>query len=175
MNTYHFVLFALIAFFVCVEQYNEIYRLSDELKAQNLDIKQSRLFQQMKHQMQSLEADRDDIYAELLAVSRNLKMYKNQAEREIYELKRTIEMEREKLRKVEQKLSYAKAEMERLNGCTCICNPFQAFGFCTRALYRMATFFLRRYIGSNLLLKALDYVFDLLEPQAQHLQIEYIT
>ena len=160
MDTYHFMLLAVVAGLVC----NEYYR-NMQLEAQNIDITESKLYQQMK---KSLEAERDQLYAELLKVNTD----KYQAEREIYQLKRSIEMEREKLRTSERDLSHARAEMERLNGCTCLCSNFEAFGFCTRGLYRMATYYIRKFVGSNLLLTALDYVFDLLEPQSHYLLIE---
>ena len=104
MNMNHFVLFAFIVSFVYVEQYDEIYRLTAELQdrnaqlgAQHLDIMHSKLYRQVNNQLQSVEAERDQLYAKLLEMSSDLKMYKNQAEREIYELRRNLEMEREKL------------------------------------------------------------------------------
>ena len=161
MDIYHFMLIAVIVGFVG----NEYYR-SMQLEAQNnIDIQKSKLYREMK---KSLEADRDQVYAEFSKVSAE----KYQAEREIYQLKRSLEMEREKLRTTERDLSRARAEMERLNRCTCLCSSFEAFGFCTRGLYRMATYYIRKFVGSNLLLTALDYVFDLLEPQSHRLLIE---
>ena len=161
MDMYHFMLIAVIVGFVC----NEYYR-SVQLEAQNnIDIPKSKLYRQMK---KSLETELNQAYAELSKVSTD----KNHAEREIYQLKRSIEMAHEKLRTAERDLSRARAEMERLNRCTCLCSSFDGFKFCTRGLYRMATYYIRQFVGSNLLLTALDYVFDLLEPQAHYLLIE---
>jgi hypothetical protein len=165
-----FVLFAGVVMFVYLDK--KIDPLIAELQGrntQNIDITESKIYRQMKNRMQ---AERDQLYSELLEASTDLTIYKNQAEREIYQLKRTVETEREKVRTAEQALSRARAEMERLNGCKCLCNNFEVFRFCTHSLYRMATYALRRFVGSNLLLTALDYVFDQLEPQARYLQIE---
>ena len=201
----HFVLFALIVSLLYVEQYDQIYRLTTELdtrtsqlKAKKLEIMESKLYSQMNERLQSLEAERDQLYAQLLETSQvnsRLRTYINQAEREIYELRRNLEMERDKLRTAERELRYANEQLDKLrvenseakrkidrledkirndprNWCDCICSSFDAFRFCTYAIYRMATYFLRQYVGSSLLLTALDYAFDLLKPHAHRLQIE---
>lgn len=207
-----FVLFAFIVSFLYVEQYDEIYRLATELdtrtsqlqdksaqlEAKKLKIIESELYSQLNERLQSLEAERDQLYEQLLEASQKnsqCKTYKSQAEREIYELKRNLEMDREKLRTTERELRYANEQVDKLrvenseanrkinsledkirndprNWCDCICSSFDAFRFCTHAIYRMATYFLRQYFGSSLLLTALDYAFDLLKPHAHRLQIE---
>ncbi len=168
---YFVLIFAAVVMFVYVEK--KIDPLVAELQGRNThDVTESKIYRQMKFRMQSLEAERNQLYDELLKVSTDLKMYQNQAEIEINQLKRTVEKEREKSRTAEQKLSHARAEIDRLNRCTCLCSSFEEFGYCTRGLYRMATYYIRKFVGSNLLLSALDYVFDLLKPQAHHLQIE---
>lgn len=207
-----FVLFAFIISFLYVEQYDEIYRLTTELdartsqlqdksaqlEAKKLKIMESELYSQLNEQLQSLEAERDRLYAQLLEASQmnsQCKVYKSQAEREIYELRRNLDMEREKLHTTEQELRYANEQVEKLrienskanrrinrledeirndprNWCDCICSDFDKFRYCTHAIYRMATYVLRQFIGSNLLLKALDYAFDLLKPHVHRLQIE---
>ena len=164
---------------------------SAQLEAKKL--MESELYSQLNERLQSLEAERDQLYEQLLEASqinRQCKTYKSQAEREIYELKRNLEMDREKLHTTERELRYANEQVDKLrvensegnrkidrledkirndprNRCNCICSSFDAFMFCTHAIYRMAT-----YISSNFLLPALEYAFDLLKLHAHHLQIE---
>ena len=201
----HFVLFAFMVSFLYVEQYEHIYRLTTELdtitsqlEAKKLEIMESELYSQMNDRLQSLEAKRDQLYAQLLEASQvnsGLRTYINQAEREMNELRRNLEMEHEKFRRTERELRYANEQLDKLrvenseanrkisrledkirndprNWCDCICSSFDAFRFCTHAIYRMATYFLRQYVGSSLLLTALDYAFDLLKPHTHRLQIE---
>ena len=201
----HFVLLGFIVTFVCVEWYEEIHKLRTELQAKDaqleakkLEVMESDLYRQLNHRLQSLEAERDQYYAKLLEVTQlnsGLKIYKKQAQMEIDELQRNLEMDRQKLHNVEWELRYSKEEVDKLrvdnseanrrinelrykiendprNGCKCICTTFEAFGFCTHAIYRMATYAVRKFIGSNLILNALDFVFGLLEPQSYRLQIE---
>lgn len=159
---------------------------------------ESELYSQMNDRLQSVEAKRNQLYAQLLEeshVNSELRNYKNHAEREIYELRRNLETERDRLRTAERELRYANEQVDRLrdknseanrrinqledkirndprNGCKCICSSSEAFRYCTYSIYRMATYFLRPYIGSSLLLTTLDSAFDLLEPHSHYLQIE---
>ena len=201
----HFLLFTFVVAFICVEHHDKIYRLTTELQskiaqleAKKLKIMESELYRRMNDQVQSLESERDQLYAQLLEASQvtsGLRTYKSEAEKEMYKLRRNLEMEQEKLHTAERELRYANEQVDKLrvenseanrkidrledkirndprNWCTCICSSFDAFRFCTYVIYRMATYFLREYVGSSLLLTALDFAFDLLKPHAHHLQIE---
>ena len=72
----HFALFAFIVSFLYVEQYDQIYRLTTELDTRNsqleakkLEIMESKLYSQMDDRLQSLEAECDQLYAQLLEAS----------------------------------------------------------------------------------------------------------
>ena len=204
MNRNQFILFAFIVV-LYVEQYDEIYRLTidlqdknAQLEAKKLKIMESELYSQMSNKLWSVKAEYDQVSAKLLEVSQinnQCKIYKNQAEREVYELQRNLEMDREKLSVAEWKLRYAKEQVDKLrvenyeanrlvgelkhkikndprNGCRCLCNPIEVFGYCTRGLYRLATFGVRLFIGSNPILDTMDSIVDLLDPQDRYIAIE---
>lgn len=147
---------------------------------------------------QSLEAEVEHLYrnlSEVRQLNSRLSIYNEQVEKEKSELQRSQERDRQELFTVKHELSDANEQIDKLrlenseahrriremeyqiekfndirDKCTFICDPFQAFVFCTRAIVNTVKTIVTK--GTSFLITAAEYFIDLLESKINYLQIE---
>ena len=199
------VVLVLVYIYVNIEHYFEAKRLSEELEIKSSELAsktlaleenklvmmESDLYQQLSVNVESLEAERDQLHEQLLKannVNNDLKRELTVAEWKISDLNSDLEREENTVLTFRKELSNSQKRVEQLrdendeakrridnlkyeiehdprNGCKCLCGRFDEARFCTSQVYWMATYVVRQIPGSSFILGALDYLFKWIEPE----------